>query len=97
MINVALKYAFPVSRPDAKVLVTYESHGTDCFSLVVSYNGIGKAVATGAGDAGWAGNSDHRRPGSDSSTARMEVLNAPPGVSVAITRASFPSRAPLAA
>ena len=84
----ALKYAFPVGRPDAKVLVTYESHGTD-WRLVVSDNGIGKAVATGLATQGGLGTViiDALVKQLD---ARMEVLNAPPGVSVAITRASSP-------
>ena len=42
MIN-AVKYAFPVAKPDAHVLITYASAG-DGWTLTVADNGVGKAI-----------------------------------------------------
>jgi two-component sensor histidine kinase len=91
----ALKYAFPVDRPGAEVLVTFQSRGTD-WRLVVSDNGVGKTLSATPAAKGGLGTVivDALVKQLD---ARMEVLDAPPGVSVAITRASFPAQAPLAA
>ncbi|MEO7221626.1 MAG: ATP-binding protein, partial [Devosia sp.] len=41
LIN-AIKYAFPESRPDARIRVTYEVSGSD-WKLTVADNGIGKS------------------------------------------------------
>ncbi len=91
----ALKYAFPVDRAGAKVLVTYESRGMD-WRLMVSDNGVGKTQSATPAAQGGLGTVivDALVRQLD---ARMQVLDAPPGVSVAITRASFLSGAPLAA
>ena len=91
----ALKYAFPGGRPDATVRVTYESQGTD-WRLTVSDNGIGQGDK-GAGSAGGGLGTVIVAALVKQLDARLEVLDAPPGMSVAITRASFPSRLPQAA
>ena len=91
----ALKYAFPEGRADAAVRVTYESQGTD-WRLMVSDNGVGdggKAAASAGGGLGTVIVAALVKQ----LDARLEVLDAPPGMSVAITRASFPSRLPQAA
>jgi two-component sensor histidine kinase len=86
----ALKYAFPGGQPDAAVRVTYESQGTD-WRLTVSDNGVGQggkgttSIGGGLGTVIVAALVKQLE-------ARLEVLDAPPGMSVAITRASFPSR-----
>jgi chemotaxis protein methyltransferase CheR len=91
----ALKYAFPGGRPDATVRVTYESQGTD-WRLMVSDNGIGQG-GKGAGSAGGGLGTVIVAALVKQLDARLEVLDAPPGMSVAITRASFPTRLPRAA
>ena len=85
----ALKYAFPQSRPGARVLVTYESHKAD-WQLTVSDNGVGKTNE---------GPPDHGGLGSVIVDALVKQLGAqlklpsnPPGMTVQITRAEFPSQ-----
>jgi two-component sensor histidine kinase len=91
----ALKYAFPKGRDDATVRVTYESQGAD-WRLMVSDNGIGQ-VAPGGSSAGGGLGTVIVAALVKQLDARLEVLDAAPGMSVAITRASFPSRLPQAA
>jgi two-component sensor histidine kinase len=82
----ALKYAFPDDRAGARVLVTYESHGAD-WRLTVSDNGVGKVAGAPATQGGL---------GTVIVAAlvkqlggQMKILNAPPGVTVTISRANF--------
>jgi two-component sensor histidine kinase len=91
----ALKYAFPKGRDDAAVRVTYESQGTD-WRLMVSDNGIGQG-STGLPTAGGGLGTVIVAALVKQLEARLEVLDAPPGMSVSITRASFPTRLPQAA
>lgn len=91
LIN-AIKYAYPVGRTGARVLVTYETQGSD-WKLIVSDNGVGKldsiASSGGLGTAivkALVGQLE----------AQMEVTSTSAGLSTAITRASFTSRMPLA-
>ena len=91
LIN-AIKYAFPVQRADARILVTYEVAGDD-WKLTVSDNGIGKpklaTTSSGLGTAiiealvGQLG-------------ARLDIVSGAAGLSTAITRATFTSRMPVA-
>lgn len=86
----ALKYAFPTERAGAKVLVSYESNGAD-WRLTVADNGVGKtpsALPAGLGGLGTVIVDALVKQ----LEARLEVFDAPPGLTVAITRASFPSR-----
>jgi chemotaxis protein methyltransferase CheR len=82
----ALKYAFPLQKVGARVLVTYESHGPD-WRLSVEDNGVGKPANI------------ERRPHGGLGTviidalvrqlnAHMEVLTISAGVGVTITRES---------
>ena len=91
LIN-AIKYAFPLGRTGARVLVTYETQGLD-WKLIVSDNGVGKVQAaiasSGLGTAivkALVGQLE----------AQMEVTSTAAGFSIAITRATFTSRMPLA-
>ena len=90
----ALKYAFPVLKSDALILVTYENNADD-WRLVVSDNGVGK--------------SDGAPPKTESGLgttivgalakqlgARMETASGPRGFTTSITRATFTSRMPQA-
>jgi chemotaxis protein methyltransferase CheR len=86
----ALKYAFPERRPDAKVLVSYESRGTN-WRLTVADNGVGKPPSN-----------SHPTPGGLGTVivaalvgqlnAQLHSPSGQPGVTVAITRGSLPSR-----
>lgn len=90
----ALKYAFPVAKADARILVTYEIDGTD-WKLIVSDNGVGKSHEPAA----------KRKPGLGTTIvkalvkqldARIEMVSRPGGLTVSITYATFTSRMPLA-
>ena len=88
MIN-AIKYAFPLDRADALVLVSYEIDGPD-WKLTVSDNGVGKS-----GDETNAGlGTAIVKALVKQLDARMEVVSSRAGMSVSITRATFTSRAP---
>jgi chemotaxis protein methyltransferase CheR len=85
----AVKYAFPASKADAVILVSYEVSGED-WKLTVSDNGVGK----GAGDA--LGNSGLGTAIVQALVkqlnAVMEVVSGTEGVKISITRSTFPSR-----
>jgi chemotaxis protein methyltransferase CheR len=90
----AIKYAFPVERAGARVLITYEIDGPD-WKLVVSDNGVGKSNG-----------SDNRKGGLGTAIvqalvmqlgARLEDISGEVGMCVSITRASFSSNMPQAA
>jgi len=91
----AVKYAFPVSRADAQILVTYEVDDTD-WKLIVSDNGVGKTASIADGDATGLGTAIVQ--------ALVKQLNAViedqshmAGTKISITRATFTSRMPQAA
>ena len=90
----ALKYAFPVLKADALILVTYEIDVLD-WKLTVSDNGVGKEVAnTLASDAGLG--TTIVKALSKQLGARMELVSSPTGLIVSVTRATFTSRMPQA-
>lgn len=91
----AIKYAFPARKADALVFVTYESQGPD-WKLIVSDNGVGKSADDGAAKHGGLGTVIVAALVKQLE-ARFEVLDAPAGMSVAITRATFTSKMPKAA
>jgi two-component sensor histidine kinase len=91
----ALKYAFPPGKADSRVLVTYETSGTD-WRLVISDNGVG-----GAGR-----NFAVSKPGLGTAIvqalvnqlgAQIDINSGPTGRKVSITRATFTSTVPEAA
>ena len=86
----ALKHAFPIGHPNAQVLVSYETSGSN-WQLVVSDNGVGKPV----------GNTTPTKVGLGTSLvkalaqqleAQVVIVNNPTGVSVSITHATFSAR-----
>ena len=91
----ALKHAFPGDKPDGRVLVGYETDGTD-WRLVVSDNGAGKPDGTAAPAHIGLGTSLidalSRQLGAD-----VDVASGPGGVTVSVTHATFTARQPLAA
>jgi two-component sensor histidine kinase len=91
----AVKYAFPTNRAGAKILVTYESEGVD-WKLIVSDNGVGKTFHDATETPGGLGTVIVQALVKQLG-ARMDVLADGPGMTVAITRATFTSRMPKAA
>jgi chemotaxis protein methyltransferase CheR len=91
----ALKYAFPRDKPGSLIMVTYESRGED-WKLTVSDNGVGKSILPGQETSGGLGTVIVAALVRQLE-ARMETVNSPDGLSVAITRASFQSTMPRAA
>ena len=90
----ALKYAFPEDKAGALVLVTYESRGED-WKLVVSDNGVGKEATEVPEATGGLGTVIVQALVKQLD-ARMDLLSAPTGMTVAITRATFASSMPQA-
>ena len=90
----AIKYAFPVARPDARIHVTYEIDKAD-WKLIVSDNGIG-SPGTGWETPAGLGTAIVAALVSQLD-ARMDVAIGRSGRSISITRATFTSRMPQAA
>jgi two-component sensor histidine kinase len=82
----ALKYAFPSDRPDAEILVKYETQGTN-WRLTVSDNGIGRPEQ-GTGSLDGLG-STLVKALTQQMKAQIETESGPNGLSVSITHASF--------
>jgi chemotaxis protein methyltransferase CheR len=94
----AIKYAFPIDRAGARVLVSYKSHGAD-WTLVISDNGVGKATEPGpaAAAAGGGLGTVIVLALVKQLEAQMDVVSTADGVSVAITHAPSKSQLPQAA
>jgi chemotaxis protein methyltransferase CheR len=90
----ALKYAFPEDKAGSVVMVTYESRGDD-WKLIVSDNGVGKGEEA-SHSAGGLGTVIVKALVKQLE-ARMDILNTPSGLNIAITRATFSSNMPQAA
>jgi chemotaxis protein methyltransferase CheR len=94
LIMNAIKYAFPKTRPSARVRVTFEKARSD-WKLTVSDNGVGRVqneptTSTGLGTAligALAKQLD----------AQISESSSPNGLAVAVTRSTFESRLPVAA
>lgn len=93
LVMNALKYAFPQTRPDALILVQYETADTD-WALVVSDNGAGKAIASVEDPRATKGGLGTAivEALAKQLEARMDVSSNPPGLTVSITHATFTSR-----
>lgn len=88
----ALKYAFPVLKADALVLVTYEIDAAD-WKLVVSDNGVGKSEIENAAADGGLGTTIVKALATQLG-AQVEVVASDEGLTTSITRATFTSRTP---
>ncbi|MFA1625744.1 sensor histidine kinase [Rhizobium mongolense] len=86
----AVKYAFPVARADAVILVTYEIRGAD-WKLIVSDNGVGKQADGAAETSGGLGTAIVQALAKQLD-ARVDVVSSPSGTSVSVTRATFTSQ-----
>jgi two-component sensor histidine kinase len=91
----AIKYAFPVNRASALVLVTYEIDGDD-WKLTISDNGVGKPPGDAPPTNGGLGTIIVKALVSQLG-AQLKIESRPAGVSVSITRATFMSNLPKAA
>lgn len=91
----ALKHAFPKDRPNAQVLVSYETSGSN-WQLVVSDNGVGKPAENTTPTKGGLGTSLVNAI-AQQLEAQVKIVNNPNGMSVSITCAIFKSRLPEAA
>ncbi len=91
----AIKYAFPVVRPGARILVTYEAKGTD-WKLAVADNGIGVAASDGPLIGTGLGTTIVKALAKQLE-ARVELSSGRAGLTVSVERASFASRLPKAA
>ncbi len=85
----AVKHAFPASKADAVILVTYEVSGED-WKLTVSDNGVGKAAGDALGNSGLG--TAIVQALVKQLNAVMEVVSGPEGMKISITRSTFPSR-----
>ncbi|MEO5493436.1 MAG: histidine kinase dimerization/phosphoacceptor domain -containing protein [Sphingomonas sp.] len=91
----AIKYAFPGGKPGARIMVTYEIDGPD-WKLTVSDNGVGlefpnkPAADTGLGTTIIKALAKQLGAG-------VAYSDTGPGLTIAVTRASFTSRMPKAA
>lgn len=95
LVMNAIKYAFPETKDDALVRVTYESSGAD-WKLVVADNGVGTASADAMTRTSGLGTIivDALVKQLD---AHIEIVANARGRTVSVTRATFKSVAPLAA
>jgi two-component sensor histidine kinase len=82
----SLKYAFPSNRPDAEILVKYETLGTN-WRLTVSDNGVGRPEQ-GTGSLDGLG-STLVKALTQQMKAQIETVSSPDGLTVSITHASF--------
>uniref|UniRef100_UPI00286AFE7D sensor histidine kinase n=1 Tax=Phenylobacterium sp. TaxID=1871053 RepID=UPI00286AFE7D len=85
----ALKYAFPIARSDARVVVTYESQGV-AWRLRVADNGVGKLSGAPPSQGGLGSvivASLVKQLG-----GHLEINPGPPGMSVSVFSAAFASR-----
>jgi two-component sensor histidine kinase len=85
----ALKYAVPDPHPNAQVLVSYETSGTD--RRLAASDGIGSRAA-------FVAKGGHRTTLAKALAQRLDVqvetILAPTGTSVSITHATFAARLP---
>jgi chemotaxis protein methyltransferase CheR len=91
----AVKYAFPTKRAGARVHVIYESEGLN-WKLIVSDNGVGKSADEVGETPGGLGTIIVKAL-VQQLDARIDMVSAPTGMSVSITRATVETRMPQAA
>jgi chemotaxis protein methyltransferase CheR len=90
----AIKYAFPVDRPDAQILITYEVDGSD-WKLTVSDNGVGR-IAEKEPQAPVGLGTSIVNALAKQLDAEVELDGGDAGLRVSITHASFVSHMPKA-
>jgi chemotaxis protein methyltransferase CheR len=91
----AIKYAFPGGRSGARIMVTYETNGPD-WKLTESDNGVGQAFPAKRGTDTGLGTTIVKALAKQLG-AGVDYSDTGPGLTIAVTRASFTSRMPKAA
>ncbi len=91
----AIKYAFPGGKSGARIMVTYEAEGPD-WKLTVSDNGVGQAFPIKSATDTGLGTTIIKALAKQLG-AGVEYSDTGPGLTIAVTRASFVSRMPRAA
>ena len=86
----ALKYAFPTNRPDAEILVKYESSGAN-WRLTVSDNGVGRPQDNPGPSDGLGG--ALVKALAQQVKAQIETVSSALGLSVSVTHTTFIPRA----
>jgi two-component sensor histidine kinase len=86
----ALKHAFPANRDDRRVVVSYETDGSD-WKLVVSDNGIGKPKETAASAKSGLGTTLVKAL-AQQLDAQVDFISGPGGTIVSVTHTTFTSR-----
>ncbi|QGM93711.1 PAS domain-containing protein [Methylocystis rosea] len=87
----AVKYAFPQNRPDAEILVRYETSGAD-WRLTVSDNGVGKQKENGVAPPSEGLGSTLVKALTQQIKAQIETTSGPKGLTVAISHTTFSPR-----
>ena len=95
LVMNALKHAFPETRRDAAILVSYRVAGPD-WKLTVSDNGIGKPHSGVAGGKAGLGTSLIQALGKQLE-AQLETVSKSTGTAVSVTHATFRDEPPMAA
>ena len=90
LIN-AIKYAFPDTRPDARIRVTYEVSGPD-WKLTVADNGIGKVTGDATKPGGGLGTAIVKALVRQLEAQMQTTTSEDKGMSVEIERATFQPR-----
>jgi len=88
----AIKYAFPIPKDGARVLVTYEMQGTD-WKLEVSDNGVGNSASDEKGANTGLGTAIVQALVSQLEAVK-DVVSDETGMKISVTRATFTSRLP---
>jgi chemotaxis protein methyltransferase CheR len=91
----AVKYAFPLAKEDAMILVTYEIDASD-WKLIVSDNGVGKGASDATGHNSGLGTAIVQALVKQLD-AVTDVVSGSDGMTISITRATFRSHMPRAA
>ncbi len=91
----SIKYAFPVARPNALILVTYEVDASN-WKLTVSDNGVGAGTGKRLPESGGLGSALVAAL-SKQLDATVEIASTDAGMRVSITHATFVSKMPEAA
>ncbi|WP_018409248.1 sensor histidine kinase [Methylocystis rosea] len=87
----SVKYAFPQSRPDAEILVKYETSGSN-WQLTVSDNGVGRPEGYNTAAASDGLGSTLVKALAQQIKAQIEMANSPHGLAVSLAHVTFSPR-----
>lgn len=87
----SVKYAFPQSRPDAEILIKYETSGSN-WQLTVSDNGVGRPEGYNTAAPSDGLGSTLVKALAQQIKAQIEMANSPHGLVVSLAHATFSPR-----